>query len=88
MAWLTTHEAVTKAVFGDPYTEYHEFRDDGWQRGPIHHLRLRHSLIGDIMEARRRKNKKIFLVGLLHDLTDYSPATIIDFMRGKYGQGR
>ena len=88
MAWLTTHQAVTKAIFGNPYTEYHQFRDEGWQRGPMHHLTLRHSLIGDVMEARHRKDMTILLVGLVHDLTDYSPLTIIDFIGGKYGQGR
>lgn len=84
MAWQTTHEAITKRIFGKPYPEYHQFRDEGWQRGPIHHLSLRHSPIGDILEAWRRRDKTIIGVGLLHDLADYSPLTIIDFLQGKY----
>lgn len=84
MAWQTTHEAITKAVFGNPYSEYHRFRDEGWQRGLIHHLQIRHSPIGDIVEAWRRRDIRIVGVGLLHDLTDYSPLTIRDFIQGKY----
>lgn len=86
MAWQTTHENITRGIFGKPYSEYHKFRDEGWQRGPIHHFSLRHSFLGDMVEARRRKDIKIIAVGLLHDLTDYSPLTIIDFMMGKYSR--
>lgn len=83
MAWQDTHERITKAVLGNPYSEYHRFRD-GNPVGIRHHFTIRHSLIGDFIEAKRRKDAKIILVGMLHDLTDLSPFTLIDYLKGKY----
>lgn len=87
MAWFTTHEAITRIIFGDPYSEYHRFRDAGWEMGAVHHLLVRHSPIGDLIEAWRRRDPRIIGVGLVHDLTDYSPLTLIDMLQGKYKRG-
>lgn len=84
MAWQDTHERITKAAVGNSYSDYHRFRDGNWQMGLAHHFTIRHSFIGDLIEATRRKDAKIVLVGFLHDITDFSPLTVIDFLKGKY----
>ena len=80
----STHEAITKVVLGKPYGDFHRMRDEGWQRGLIHRFQLRHSAIGDISEAISRKDVNIIAVGLLHDLADWSPLTVIDLIEGRY----
>ena len=86
MPWQDTHEAITRALFGQPYPEFHRERGKGGEYGPIHRFFPRHGPLFDVGEALRTGDPKMLLVGLAHDLADWSPLTIGDFLRGKYGR--